>query len=207
MKKDKAAIQKESWKPGTVLAPLPPVLLSCGSRGEGEANIITIAWAGTVCSDPPMVSFSIRPERHSFAIIEKTRECVINIPPASEAKHVDWCGMVSGRDVDKFEHTGFTQGKSTHLRCPHIIECPINIECRVRKTMSLGSHVLFIAEVVAVQVSKRHIDANGRLDIEDCALLAYAIGNYYRLGPLIDHFGFSVRKGKTKRGVKKHVHK
>jgi flavin reductase (DIM6/NTAB) family NADH-FMN oxidoreductase RutF len=199
MKKEKAIIKKESWKPGTVLAPVPPVLVSCGGTRDWQPNIITIAWAGTVCSEPPIVSVSIRPERHSCTIIKATGEYVINIPPASEAKHVDWCGMVSGRDVDKFEHTGFTTGTSLKVKSPLIVECPINLECRVKKTVALGSHVMFIAEIVGVQVSKNYITRSGRLDLERCGLLAYAIGNYYRLGPLIDHFGFSVRKRKKKR--------
>ena len=133
--------------------PIPAVLVSCGGTGEWRPNLITIAWTGTVCTDPPMLAISVRPDRHSHAIIGATREFAVNVPSAAEVKALDWCGVVSGRDADKFAATGLTPAPALKLGCPIVAECPLNIECRVRRTMELGSHTLFLAEVVAVQVS------------------------------------------------------
>ena len=187
-------IKKQSWKPGNVLWPVPVVLVSCGGTQDWKPNLITIAWAGSVCSDPPMLSFSVRPERYSHAIIQATREFVVNIPHPRQAKAVDWCGTVSGRDVDKFAETGLTPAKALKVRCPIITECLLNIECRVQKFLKLGSHTMFVAEVVAVQVSSTLLDTKGRLRLEKGGLLAFAHGQYFELGRCLGHFGFSVRK-------------
>ena len=148
---------KESWKPGTVLYPLPAVLVSCGAAPE-EYNMLTVAWTGTVCSDPPMCYISVRPERHSYDIIRRTGEFVINLTTEKLARATDWCGVRSGRDFDKFRETGLTPGKALHVAAPIIEEAPVNIECRVKQIVPLGSHDMFIAEVAGVQVDAAYID-------------------------------------------------
>jgi flavin reductase (DIM6/NTAB) family NADH-FMN oxidoreductase RutF len=189
-------IEKQAWKPGNLLSPAPAVLVSCGGTGGWKPNLITIAWAGNVCSEPPMVSISVRPERYSYGIIEKTREFVVNVPSLRQARAVDWCGVVSGSSVDKFAGTGLTASPALKVESPIVLECPVNIECRVRQSLRLGSHTLFVAEVLAVQVSSELIDAKGKLHLEKGGLLAFAHGQYFVLGRLIGQFGFSVRKRK-----------
>jgi flavin reductase (DIM6/NTAB) family NADH-FMN oxidoreductase RutF len=186
--------EKQSWKPGNVLSPAPPVLVSCGGTQGWKPNLITIAWAGNVCSDPPMLSISVRPERYSHEIIRTTHEFVVNVPSAGQARAVDWCGMVSGRDEDKFSGAGLTSAPALKVRPPIVRECPLNIECRVQKSLELGSHTMFVAEVVAVQVSADLVDGKGRLRLEKCGLLAFAHGQYFALGRCIGRFGLSVRK-------------
>ena len=195
------SFEKQSWKPGNVLSPLPVVLVSCGGVPDWKPNIITIAWTGSVCSDPPMLSISVRPERYSFDIIKSTGEFVVNVPSRQQARAVDWCGMVSGRDVDKFEGAGFTQAQALKVRCPIIRECLIHIECRVRESLNLGTHVMFVSDVAAVQISSNLIDAKGRFRLEKAGLLAYGLGQYFEIGAVIGRFGFSVqkRKGKPRR--------
>jgi flavin reductase (DIM6/NTAB) family NADH-FMN oxidoreductase RutF len=156
--------------------------------------MITIAWAGNVCSDPPMLSISVRPERYSHEIIRATREFVVNVPSAGQAWAVDWCGVVSGRDEDKFAGAGLTPAPALKLRPPIVLECPLNIECRVQKSLELGSHTMFVAEVVAVQVSADLMDGKGRFRLEKCGLLAFAHGQYFVLGRRIGRFGYSIRK-------------
>lgn len=187
-------VKKLSWKPGNMLSPAPAVLVSCGGTKEFKPNLITIAWAGTVCTNPPMLSISVRPERHSCDIIKKTGEFVVNLPTVKQAKATDWCGVVSGRDHDKFEKTGLTPAPALKVGCPIALECPVNIECRVTQRLELGSHDPFIAEVVAVQVSESLIDAKGKLCLEKAGLIAYVHGAYFELGRYLGHFGFSVRK-------------
>jgi flavin reductase (DIM6/NTAB) family NADH-FMN oxidoreductase RutF len=187
-------IEKQSWKPGNVLSPAPPVLVSCGGTEGWKPNLITIAWAGNVCSDPPMLSISVRPERYSFEIIRTTREFVVNVPSLKQARAVDWCGVVSGRSEDKFAGAGLTPAAALKVRPPIVLECPLNIECRVKESLVLGSHTMFVAEVVAVQVSSDLVDGKGRLRLEKCGLLAFAHGEYFVLGRRIGKFGFSVRK-------------
>ena len=187
-------IEKQSWKPGNVLSPAPPVLVSCGGTEGWKPNLITIAWAGNVCSDPPMLSISVRPERYSFEIIRTTREFVVNVPSQKQARAVDWCGVVSGRSEDKFAGAGLTPAPALKVRPPIVLECPLNIECRVKESLELGSHTMFVAEVVAVQVSADLVDGKGRLRLEKCGLLAFAHGEYFVLGHRIGKFGFSVRK-------------
>lgn len=177
-----------------MLSPAPAVLVSCGGSAGWKPNLITVAWAGTVCTNPPMLSISVRPERHSYPIIRQTSEFVVNLPTSRQTKATDWCGVVSGRDHDKFEKTGLTPAPSLKVGCPIALECPVNIECKVRQTLELGSHTMFIAEVVAVQVSESLIDAKGKLCLEKAGLIAYVHGAYFELGRYLGHFGFSVRK-------------
>ncbi|MBU0699468.1 MAG: flavin reductase family protein [Proteobacteria bacterium] len=191
-------MEKQAWKPGNVLSPLPVVLVSCGGAQGWKPNLITIAWTGSVCSDPPMLSISVRPERYSYEIIQTTREFVVNVPALRQAKTTDWCGMVPGRNVDKFAHTKLTPASGLKVRCPIVLEYPLNIECRVRKSLKLGSHTMFVAEVLAVQVSSALMDAKGRLRLEKEGLLAYAHGQYFALGRCVGRFGFSVQKRKHK---------
>jgi flavin reductase (DIM6/NTAB) family NADH-FMN oxidoreductase RutF len=193
-----ARIEKQSFKPGNVLSPLPVVLVSCGGTQGWKPNLITIAWTGSVCSDPPMLSIAVRPERYSYEIIQKTREFVVNVPSRRQAKATDWCGMVSGRNVDKFAGTKLTPATALKVRCPIVLEYPLNIECLVRESLKLGSHTMFVAEVVAVQVSSTLVDAKGRLCLEKAGLVAYAHGQYFALGRCLGRFGFSVSKRKRK---------
>lgn len=203
-------ITKQAWKPGNVLSPVPVVLVTCGGAPEWPPNIITIAWTGSVCSDPPMLSVSLRPGRHSYGIIEATGEFAVNLPTVDLARVTDWCGMVSGRDKDKFAETGLTPAPALQIGCPIILECPVNIECRVGQSLPLGSHTMFVAEVVAVQVSAELLDAQGRFRLEKARLLAYGLGKYFVLGKPFEHFGFSIRKlkpgpargSKRKRGIR-----
>ena len=192
----KPPAKKQSWKPGNMLFPVPAVLVSCGGTKEWKPNLITIAWAGTVCTNPPMLSISVRPERYSYDIIKQTGEFTVNIPTVKQTKATDWCGVVSGRDHDKFEKTGLTPVPGLKVKCPAVLECPVNIECRVVQTLELGSHVMFLAEVVAVQASSELIDAKGKLCLEKAGLIAYVHGAYFALGQYLGHFGFSVRKHK-----------
>ncbi|MBN1672201.1 MAG: flavin reductase family protein [Kiritimatiellae bacterium] len=195
----RSSAAKTAWKPGNLLMPLPVVLASCGGTRGQRANLITLAWVGTICSDPPMLSIAVRPERHSHALIKAAGEFAVNVPSADLAKQTDWCGVVSGRDVDKFAGTGLTPAAGLKVSCPIVLECPVNIECRVRKTLPLGSHTLFLAEIVAVQVSAALVDGAGALDIRRAGLLAFAHGHYFELGRYIGHFGFSVRKRRKRR--------
>jgi flavin reductase (DIM6/NTAB) family NADH-FMN oxidoreductase RutF len=190
---------KTSWKPGNMLSPVPVVLVSCGGVKGLKPNLITIAWIGSVCSEPPMLSIAVRPERYSHALIKATGEFAVNVPSVDQARVTDWCGVVSGRDVDKFAGAGLTPAAGLKVACPIVMECPLNIECRVRKSLELGSHTLFLSEVVAVQVSSQLVDARGRLDLQRAGLVAFAHGHYFALGRHLGHFGFSVRKHK-KRG-------
>jgi len=187
-------MEKTSFKPGNVLAPVPAVLVSCGGIGDWRPNLITIAWTGSICSDPPMLSISVRPERYSHEIIRTTKEFVVNVPSVRQAKATDWCGMVSGRNEDKFAVTNLTPGPALEVGCPIILECPLNIECRVGQELALGSHTMFLAEVVAVQVSSNLLDAKGRMHLEKAGLLAFAVGQYFAMGKVIGRFGFSVKK-------------
>lgn len=194
----RARIEKLNWKPGNVLAPVPAVLVSCGGTQACKPNLITIAWTGSICSHPPMLSISVRPERYSHAIIQTTGEFVVNVPSLRQAKATDWCGMVSGRSVDKFKSTGLTPAPALKVQCPIVLECPLNIECRVQEELKLGSHTLFAAEVVAVQVTSSLLNPKGRLCLEKAGLLAFAHGQYFALGRIIGRFGFSVTKRKRK---------
>jgi flavin reductase (DIM6/NTAB) family NADH-FMN oxidoreductase RutF len=191
-------VEKKSFKPGNVLAPVPAVLVSCGGTHGFKPNLITIAWTGSICSDPPMLSISVRPERFSYGIIQAAKEFVVNIPSIRQIKITDWCGMKSGRNVDKFAETGLTPVQALKVQCPIVRECPINIECQVRQELNLGSHTLFLAEVVAVQVSSDLLDTKGKLRLEKAGLISFAVGQYFALGRSLGTFGFSVKKPKKR---------
>lgn len=187
---------KQSWKPGTMVYPVPAVMVTCGNA-PSEYNIITVSWVGTICTNPAMCYISIRPERHSYPIIRKNMEFVINLTTRNMAYATDWCGVNSGKDYNKFEEMKLTPGKSTIVKAPVIEESPLCIECRVKEILSLGSHDMFIANVVNVQADEQYIDpATGAFHLEKASLLAYSHGKYYELGELVGKFGWSVKKKK-----------
>lgn len=186
-------MSRQSWKPGNMLYPLPVVLVSV-TDGEGNDNVLTIAWAGTICSDPAMVSISVRPERYSHEMILKTGEFVINLPTRELAYATDFCGVKSGRNVDKFAEMKLTRVKAEKVMAPLIDECPVCIECKVVKREELGSHDMFIAEVVSVSVDEKYMDENGKFHFEDSDPIVYSHGDYMTLNENLGHFGFSVKK-------------
>ena len=196
---EKKKFNKDYWRAGNMLYPIPAVMVSCGIPGE-KPNIITVAWTGTVCSDPAMVYISVRPERYSYDIIKKTGEFVINLTTERLAKITDLCGVKSGRDIDKFREYGLTAVKSKHVSAPSIGESPVNIECRVKQVIPLGSHDMFIAEVRGVTVDADYMDENGRFDLAKTRPLVYSRGEYFAQGHFIGKFGFSVKKKGNKRG-------
>ena len=196
---------KQIWKPGNMLYPLPAVMVSVADK-EGNPNIITVAWAGTVCTKPPMVSISVRPERYSYHMIEETGEFVINLTTEKLAYATDYCGVRSGRDVDKFKELHLTPEKAEHVSAPLIGESPVNIECRVVKKETPGSHHIFLAEVKAVHVDDAYMDQKGRFALEKTDPIVYVHGQYYSLGKLLGTFGYSVKKP-AKKTVKKNVKK
>ncbi|WP_294585957.1 flavin reductase family protein [uncultured Phocaeicola sp.] len=188
---------KQDWKPGTMIYPLPAVLVSCGSYEE-EYNIITVAWVGTLCTNPPMCYISVRPERHSYPILKKNMEFVINLTTKDMAFATDWCGVRSGKDFNKFREMGLTPGKAAMVQAPIIEESPLCIECRVKEIVSLGSHDMFIADVVNVKADTKYLDtATGKFELSRSNLLVYAHGGYYELGEKIGKFGWSVEKKKN----------
>lgn len=185
---------KQSWKPGTMIYPVPAVLVSCGATPE-EYNLFTVAWTGTVCTNPPMCYISVRPERHSYEIIKRTGEFVINLTTKRLARATDWCGVRSGRNYDKFAQMGLTASPAVVVAAPVVEESPVAIECRVRQIVPLGSHDMFVADVVNVLVDEEYIDPeSGRLDLQRAEPITYCHGEYFSLGEVIGHFGWSVRK-------------
>ena len=191
--------KKQSWKPGTLIYPLPAGLVSCGSTPE-EYNLLTIAWTGTVCTNPPMCYISVRKERHSYDIIRRTGEFVINLTTEEIARATDWCGVKSGREVNKWEAMGLTPMANDHVAAPLVGESPLSICCKVRQVVELGSHDMFIADVVGIEADERFIDPeSGKFSLDKARPIVYSHGEYYRLGEMIGHFGWSVRKKKTKR--------
>ena len=185
-------MSKITWKGSVLLGPIPPVLVSCGT--PEAPNVFTVAWAGIVNTHPPRVSISVRPSRHSYGLIQQSGEFVINLPTTALARAVDWCGVKSGRDVNKFEAMGLTALPASQVGCPLVGESPVNLECKVFQQIPLGTHDLFLADVVAVNVSEELLDAAGKLHLERAGLLAYAHGQYYSLGEEMGTFGWSVRK-------------
>ena len=192
---------KISSKPGPLTAPLPAVMISCGDMKS--SNIITVAWAGTVCSDPAMVSISVRPERFSHGIISDSGEFVVNLVTDKLGRACDWCGVRSGRDYDKFKEMRLNEYRSGFVDVPAIAESPVNIYCRVVKVEKLGSHDMFLGEVVGVTVDEEYIDEKDRFRLDKCGLLAYSHGEYFSLGKKFGKFGFSVKKPDKKTGRKK----
>lgn len=188
---------KQDWKPGTLVYPVPAVLVSCGATPE-EYNLLTIAWTGTICTNPAMCYISVRPERHSYELIKRTREFVINLTTESMAKATDWCGVRSGRDFNKWKETGLTPAPGSVVACPVVKESPLSIECRVKEIIPLGSHDMFIAEVVNIQIDEQYLDpTTAKFELDASHPLAYLHGAYYSLGEKIGKFGFSVEKKKS----------
>jgi len=188
---------KVTWKAGTMLAPVPPALISCGT--PDKPNVMTAAWTGIICTEPTLVYVSLRPSRFSNEIIRKTGEFVINVPTVELAKAVDLCGVKSGRETDKFKLAGLTAEKCSQVSAPQVKQAPISLECKVKEITSFGTHDMFLAEVVAVNVDEKYIDGNKALRLDKAGLLAYAHGFYYALGKKIGKFGWSVEKKSTKR--------
>ena len=185
-----------SWKPGTMIYPLPAVLISCGSAPE-DYNLITISWVGTICTNPPMCYISVRPERHSYDIIKKNMEFVINLTNEEMAYATDWCGVKSGRDFNKFAEMKLTPVKAEKVSAPIVKESPLCIECKVKEIVKLGSHDMFIAEVVNVQADSKYIDpVTETFKLSEAKLIAYSHGHYYKLGEEIGKFGWTVKKKK-----------
>jgi flavin reductase (DIM6/NTAB) family NADH-FMN oxidoreductase RutF len=190
---------KVIWKPGTMIYPLPAVMVSCGIVPE-EYNIITISWTGTICTDPPMCYISVRPGRHSYNIIKRNGEFVINLTTKYLAFATDWCGIKSGKDHNKFAEMGLTPVPSSKINTPLIKESPLNIECIVKEIKELGTHHMFISEVVAVNADEKFIDkSTGLFGLDKTVPLCYSHGKYYETGQYIGKFGFSVEKKKKKK--------
>ncbi len=184
---------KVEWKAGNMLYPLPAVLVTTVDQ-KGRDNILTVAWTGTVCTNPPMVSISVRPERYSYQMLKETGEFVVNLTTEALAFATDYCGVRSGKDVDKFLETGLTREKASHVRAPMIKESPVSIECKVASVQSLGSHDMFLAQVLAVHADETYLDENRRFDLHKARPLVYSHGEYYGTGKYLGKFGYSVKK-------------
>lgn len=193
---------KQIWKPGNMIYPVPAVMVSVATP-DGKDNILTIAWTGTICTNPAMAYISVRPERYSYQFLKESGEFVINLTNEELAWATDYCGVKSGRDVDKFAACKLTKATASHVSAPLIAECPVNIECRVKEIREYGSHHMFAAEVLAVHADEKYMDENGRFDLGRANMLAYSHGEYYALGKKIGTFGWSVKKTKGKNTVKK----
>jgi len=193
-KERKCTMGKQVWRPGNMLYPLPAVMVSAADKA-GNANILTVAWTGTICTNPAMLYISVRPERYSYHMIKETGEFVVNLTTEKLAYATDWCGVKSGKDVDKWKEMKLTKGKSEKLSyAPIIQESPVNIECQVTEVKELGSHHMFLAEVKAVQVDEKYMKKNGKFDLNATGLLAYSHGEYLSLGKELGGFGWSVKK-------------
>lgn len=192
---------KIQWKPGNMLYPLPAVMVSCADS-DGNSNILTVAWTGTICTNPPMAYISVRPERYSYRMIRETGEFVINLTTKELAFATDFCGVRSGRDVDKFSEMGLTKESASVVNAPMIGESPVNIECKVTEVKELGSHHMFLAEVVAVHVDERYLNENQKFELGKADPIVYSHGEYYQLGELLGTFGYSVKKKKTHENIK-----
>lgn len=201
-------MSKVTWKPGTMVYPVPAAMITCGSSPE-TYNIITIAWTGTINTSPAMTYISVRKERHSYDLIKDSGEFVINLTTEALVKATDFCGVRSGRDVNKFEITGLTPIDATHVKAPLIKESPVSIECRVTEIKELGSHDMFLAEVLAVHVDEKYIDENGKFHLDRSKPICYSHGAYFGLGEQLGTFGYSVMKKKTlkRRGQATGIHK
>ena len=186
---------RQVWKAGNMLYPLPAVLVSVADR-EGRSNLFTVAWTGTICSDPPMVSISVRPERHSHHMIEETGEFVINLTTEALVYATDYCGVKSGRDVDKWSEVKLTPISAEHVKAPMVKESPVNLECRVTQKLKLGTHDMYLAEILAVHVDDQYMDDSGRFNLNDAKPLVYSHGRYLSTGEEIGSFGYSVKKKK-----------
>ena len=190
-------MSKQTWKSGTFIYPIPAVMVSCGTMEK--SNIITVAWTGIINTNPAMVYISVRPNRYSYKMIKETGEFVINLTNKDLARQTDWCGCRSGEKYDKFKEMKLTKEKAKFVKCPMIAESPVSVECKVKEIRELGSHHMFVAEVLAINANEKYIDEKGSFDISKCDLIAYSNGNYYNLGKKIGRFGFSVQKNKKRR--------
>lgn len=186
---------KETWKPGNMLYPLPAVMVSV-TDGQGNDNIITVAWTGTICTNPPMVYISVRPSRYSYEMLKKTGEFVINLTTEELAFATDYCGVRSGRDVDKFKEAHLTKEPTQFVKAPMIKESPVSIECRVTEVKELGSHHMFLAEVLAVHAQQEYIDKNNKFQLNKAKPIVYSHGEYLGTGKSLGTFGYSVKKRK-----------
>ena len=193
-------MSRKIWKAGTFIYPLPAVMVSCGTMEE--SNIMTVAWTGIINTNPAMCYISVRPERYSYNLIKEQGEFVINLTNEKLAYATDWCGVRTGVKVDKFKEMHLTKEKGKFVKCPIIKQSPVAIECKVKEIKELGSHHMFIAEVLSIDADEKYIDEKGAFDISKCDLIAYANGGYYPLGKKIGKFGFSVQKRKNKNGKK-----
>lgn len=203
-KKTIAPTDHVMWKPGNMLYPVPAVMVSAADK-EGNTNIITVAWTGTICSDPAMLYISVRPERHTYHMIKETGEFVVNLTTKDLVKATDYCGVRSGRDVDKWKDMNLTPGKAHKVNAPVIEESPVNLECKVVKIEELGSHHMFLAEVVAVDVDEKYMDEKGKFHLNQTELVTYSHGSYLETGKELGTFGYSVKKKPAKKkDVKKH---
>lgn len=192
---------KVTWKPGTFLYPLPVVMVSCGTMKK--SNIITVAWTGILNTNPATVYIAVRPTRYSYHLIKEQGEFVINLTNKNLVRATDWCGVKTGSQVDKFKEMKLTKEKANFVKCPMIKESPVSVECKVRDIQEVGSHHVFVADVLAINADKQYIDEKGAFDISKCDLIAYANGHYYALGKKLGKFGFSVQKKKKNRRKKK----
>lgn len=185
---------KVEWKPGTFIYPIPAVMVTSGDMKK--SNIMTVAWTGIINTNPAMCYISVRPKRYSYNLIKESKEFVINLTNEKLAYATDWCGVKSGKNVDKFKEMKLTKEKANHVKCPIIKESPVAVECRVKEIVELGSHHMFIAEVLSIDADEKYIDEKGAFDISKCDLIAYANGGYYSLNKKIGKFGYSVKKDK-----------
>lgn len=193
MHRKEVYMAKQSWKPGNMLYPVPAVMVSCQRENE-KPNIITVAWAGTICTNPAMLSISVRPERYSYNIIKETKEFVVNLVTSDLAYATDYCGVKSGRDVDKFKEMNLHKSISKVVKAPGIEESPVNIECCVKEIKELGSHHMFIAEVVSVNIDDKYMDKTGKFNLNKAGLVSYSHGEYFELGKKLGKFGYSIAK-------------
>ncbi|MCF0130576.1 MAG: flavin reductase family protein [Pseudobutyrivibrio sp.] len=186
-------MSKQTWKPGNMIYPLPAVMVSV-TDNKGNDNIITVAWTGTVCTNPPMAYISVRPERYSYNMIKETGEFVINLTTEELCHATDFCGVTSGRDVDKFKECGLHKVSADYVKAPMIEESPVNIECRVREVHEYGSHTMFVADVLCVHADERYMSDTGKFELEEAQLLTYSHGTYYGLAESKGTFGYSIKR-------------
>ncbi len=202
MEGEKPTMGKVFWEGSVLLAPVPPALVTCGT--VEQPNILTIGWTGILCTHPPMTYISVRPSRYSYGLIRESGCFAVNLPTASLVRAVDFCGVKSGEKVNKFKECGLHALPAQRISAPILEECPISLECRVTEVRPLGTHDMFLAEIVGVNADERFLDENGRLDLEKSGLLAYAHGEYFALGKKLGSFGYSVRRRKPKTGGAEH---
>ena len=193
---------KQIWKAGNMVYPLPAVMVSCRDK-EGNDNIITVAWTGTICTNPAMAYISVRPERHSYNMIKETGEFVINLTTKELTYATDYCGVKSGRDVDKFKQCNLTKEEAVNVNVPMIKESPVNIECKVERIDELGSHHMFVAKVLAVHADEKYMDEKGKFDLSKADLIVYSHGEYHSMGEKLGTFGYSIKKKTSKQGKTK----